>query len=274
MSGTVVFSEAGFPASDSAAPSGQMASMVTGAQTATAEQLPALLRSPETRLLVLPYGSSFPEAAWPEIERYLQRGGNLLAIGGRPFTRAAYRDGGGWHLRDYSVRFTRALMIDQYQSTPGSEGLTFRGNPDFPLQIPEFSWKEAFSPVIRLSAVDLYHRGGSTGSIDARVDALAWGMQDGRKLAAPVIQIDHLRNGFDGGRWIFVNAAIAADFFSAAETIQSLAAQALLGSEEFAVRPVLPLVFTGRAGSSECELAFGSCLFRPTHSQDRDVSRR
>jgi hypothetical protein len=245
MSGTVVFSEAGFPASDSAAPSGQIASMATGAQAATAEQLPALLRSPDTRLLVLPYGSSFPEAAWPEIERYLQRGGNLLVIGGRPFTRAAYRDGSGWHLRDYSVRFTRALMIDQYQSTPGSEGLIFQANPDLPVQIPAFSWKEAFSPMIRLSAVDLYHRGGSTGSIDARVDAIAWGIKDGRKLAAPVIEIDHLRNGFDGGRWIFVNAAVAADFFRTAQTIQALIARALLGSEEFAVRPVLPLYLPG-----------------------------
>jgi len=35
-----------------------------------------------------------------------------------------------------------------------------------------------FSPVIRLSAVDLYtHRGGAAGSIDARLDALAWGIK-------------------------------------------------------------------------------------------------
>jgi hypothetical protein len=245
VSGTVVFSEAGFPASDSGAPPGQIASMMPGAQATTAEQLPALLRSPETRLLVLPYGSSFPEAAWPEIEQYLRRGGNLLVIGGRPFTRSAYRDGGGWHLRDYSVRFARALMIDQYQQTPGSEGLTFQANPDLLVQLPAFAWKSAFSPVIRLSAVDLYHRGGSTGSIDARVDAIAWGTKDGRKLAAPVIEIDHVRNGFDGGRWIFVNAEVAADFFKAAQPIQALVARALLGSEEFAVRPVLPLYLPG-----------------------------
>ena len=60
--------------------------------------------------------------------------------------------------------------------------------------------------MIRLSAVDLYHRGGAAGSIDARLDALAWGVQDGRKMSAPVIEVDHHRNGFDGGRWIFVNA--------------------------------------------------------------------
>ncbi len=75
-----------------------------------------------------------------------------------------------------------------------------------------FKWKRAFSPVIRLSAVDLYHRGGAAGSIDARLDALAWGTKDGRKLSAPVIQVDHYRNGFDGGRWILVECRTLARF--------------------------------------------------------------
>jgi len=247
QSRTVVFSEPGFPFADTASQD-QSTSLLTGAQTANAEQLPALLRSAETQLLVLPYGSAFPEAAWADIEQYLQRGGNLLVIGGRPFTRSAYRDASGWHLRDYSVRFTRALMIDQYQTTPGSQGLEFRENPDLPTQIPQFSWSSAYSPVIRLSSVDLYHRGGAAGSIDARVDAIAWGVKDGRKLAAPAIQIDHLRNGFDGGRWIFVNANLPGDFFSGADgaqVVRLLAERALLGSEEFTVRPVLPLYVPG-----------------------------
>src|SRR5580704_3320114 len=159
QSRTVVFSEPGFPSADSASQD-QSTSLLTGAQTANAEQLPALLRSAETQLLVLPYGSAFPEAAWADIEQYLQRGGNLLVIGGRPFTRSAYRDASGWHLRDYSVRFTRALMIDQYEVTPGSGAMDFVSNPDLPLQLSRFEWKQGFSPVIRLSAVDLYHRDG------------------------------------------------------------------------------------------------------------------
>src|SRR5215468_11872760 len=151
---TVVFSEAGFPSADSTG-SIEATSLLPGAQGANADQLPALLRSPETQLLVLPYGSAFPEAAWTEIQQYLQRGGNLLVIGGRPFTRSAYRDSSGWHLRDYSVRFSRALMIDQYQTTPASDGLSFLKNADLPVEISSFSWKNAFSPVIRLSASDL-----------------------------------------------------------------------------------------------------------------------
>jgi hypothetical protein len=238
----VVFSEDGFPSADSTgASSQQLEAILPGARRAGTDRLSTLLSASSTRLLVLAYGSAFPEEAWLAIKQFLDRGGNLLVLGGMPFTRAAYRDQGQWRLRDYSVRFIRPLMIDQYQETAGSEGLQFEPNSEIPLQISAFHWKRAFSPVIRLSAVDLYHRDGSTGSIDARLDSLAWGVKDGRKFSAPLIQIDHYRNGFDGGRWIFVNAELASDFFDNSELIRSLAARALQGAEEFTVGPVLPL---------------------------------
>jgi len=245
----VVFSDASFPAADSANVSPeQLQKMFPGVQFASVEQLPALLDAAATRLFVLPYGSAFPEQTWPDIYRYLRRGGNLLVLGGRPFTRSAYREGGLWKLRDYSVRFARALMIDQYQETPGSEGLEFQANPEIVLHLAPFAWKRAFSPVIRLSGVDLYNRGGSAGSIDARLDALAWGTRAGHKLAAPAIQIDHWRNGFNGGRWVFLNAELGAEFFSnreATDLVRALAESASRGSHEFAVRPVLPLYLPG-----------------------------
>jgi hypothetical protein len=245
QSATVVFDEPSFPSPDSAAPGTRISAAFAGAHLADAEHLRDALAAPATRLLVLPNGSAFPEDAWPAIKQFLDRGGNLLAIGGMPFTRAAYRDAGGWHLRDYSVRFIRPLMIDQYQETPGSVGLQFQPNPELPMQLPVFAWKRAFSPVIRLSAVDLYHRGGAAGSIDARLDTIAWGVKDGRKLSAPVLQIDHYRNGFDGGRWIFVNAELSRDFFTNAALVRALADRALQGAEEFTVRPGLPLYLHG-----------------------------
>jgi len=249
FSTVVVFSDAGFPAAESPTPTQpQLETMLPGARLAAPEQLPALLQDSDTRLLVLPFGSAFPVVAWPAIFTFLEKGGNLLVLGGRPFTRSAYRQGVAWKLRDYSVRFPRALMIDQYETTPASDGLQFQTNPDSLLKLPAFAWKRAFSPVIRLSAVDLYRRGGSAGAIDARVDALAWGLKDGRKLAAPAIQIDHLRDGFDGGRWVFLNAELPSDFYTspqAAELVPQLAQQALRGSEEFIVRPEFPLYLPG-----------------------------
>jgi hypothetical protein len=246
LSSVVVFSEPGFPAADSASPSPQqLAAISSDAQLASANQLPAALTAPAAPLLILPYGSAFPEQAWPAIKQFLDRGGNLLVFGGKPFTRAAYRDSQGWHLRNYSVRFIRPLMIDQYQETPGSDGFEFQPNPELTLQLPAFQWKRAFSPVIRLSAVDLYHRGGAAGSIDARLDSLAWGAKNDRKLAAPVLEIDHYRNGFDGGRWIFVNAELSLQFFDDTSFLQSLAQRAFQGAEEFTVRPALPLYLPG-----------------------------
>ena len=202
---TVVFYESDFPAADSvAAPRTMLEHALPGAQFASAKQLQQALES--ANLFVLPYGSAFPEEDWPAIYDFLQHGGNLLVLGGRPFTRAAYRDGSEWKLRDYSVRYTRPLRIDQWQETPGSDGLKFESNPDISLALSPFPWKRGFSPIIHLSAVDLYNRGGSAGSIDSNLDPLAWGTKDGRRMSAPVIQIDQLRNGFDGGRWIFVDA--------------------------------------------------------------------
>jgi hypothetical protein len=249
LSSVVVLRDAGFPAADSVAPSSQQVeTLFRGARLASVDQLRTLLKGGTTRLLVLPYGSAFPEEAWPEIYQFLQRGGNLMVLGGRPFTRSVYRGTTGWQLRDYSVRFTRPLMIDQYQATPGSDGLQFQTNPEMVVQLTRFAWRRAFSPVIRLSAVDLYKRGGAAGSIDAREDAFAWGTKDGRKLAAPALQVDHLRNGFNGGRWIFLSAELTPEFYGSAEAgtiLRSLTEQALQGSEEFTVRPVLPLYLPG-----------------------------
>ncbi len=243
----VIFSEPGFPAAETASPSApQLQTLFPGGRFAGLAELQSSLKESETRLLVLPYGSAFPEEAWESIHQYLQGGGNLLVLGGRPFARAAYRDGAGWHLREYSTRFMRPLMIDQYQDTPGSDGMEFQTNSESPVQLPKFSWKRGFSPVIRLSAVDLYRRGGSAGSIDARLDAFAWGVKEGRKMSAPAIEVDHLRNGFNGGRWVFVIAELTPEFFgSGADVVRILTERALLGAEEFAVRPVCPLFLPG-----------------------------
>jgi hypothetical protein len=242
----VVFCEQGFPAVDSATPSvSQLQALFPGSRFASLTELEmALKESPQ--LFVLPYGSAFPEKAWEAIHQFLQRGGNLLVIGGRPFTHSVYQDKDGWHIRDYSTRFTRPLMIDQYQDTPGSEGMKFQTNRDLAILLPKFEWKKAFSPIIRLSTAGLYSRGGAAGGIDAHMDAFAWGVNDGRKLSAPVIEIDHLRNGFEGSRWVFMNAELYPDFFNnGADIIKTLTERALQGAEEFTVRPVLPLYLPG-----------------------------
>lgn len=249
FSSTVVWAEPGLPAAESGSPTpAQLVQLFPEAQLSSTDQLPVKLSDPQTRLLILPRASEVPEAAWSAIFAYLEQGGNLLALGGRPCTRAAYHDGGGWHLRDYSVRFIRRLYMDQYQATPGSQGLAFANNPDLPVELPHFAWQQAFSPVIHLSTHDLYPRLGTAGSLDSRIDALAFGVANGRRMAAPVLQIDHTSGTFDGGRWIFLSADLAPQFYAspeAASLVRALAARALQGAEEFSVRPTLPLYLPG-----------------------------
>lgn len=248
-SGVVVFSEAGFPAADSAAPSpAELSALLPRARPVTADLLGPILAEPTTRLLILPYAAAYPENAWPDIDAFLLRGGNLVVLGGRPFTRAAYRDSSGWHLRSYSVRDSHELFIDQYQTTPGSDGLKFETNPDVTVTLPQFAWRRGFSPILHLSQSDVYPRQGSAGTLDSRIDTLVWGTRDGRRLSAPAIQIDHMRDRFTGGRWIFLDADFAPGFFGSADgrqIVSALADSAARGSEEFIVRPALPLYLPG-----------------------------
>jgi hypothetical protein len=259
-SAIVIWSEPGLPSADTAAASAaQLAQIFPDARLVPTDRLATALADTQTRLLVLPQGSAVPETAFSAISDFLHRGGNLFVLGGRPFTRAAYHDASGWHLREYSTRFTRPLQIDQYQTTPGSSGAVFTPNPDIPVNLPAFSWKQAFSPIIRLSTNDLYPRGGSAGSLDTRLDALAWGVSDGRRLSAPLIQIDNFSSGFDGGRWIFLSADLALEFYTSPDStklLRALGERALQGALQFWVRPVLPLYLPGESVELESTVHF------------------
>jgi Cellulase (glycosyl hydrolase family 5) len=259
---TVVFWQPGFPAADSPAPSeAALRTPFGAAEFADAGHLGDALARPETDLLVLPYGSAWPEADWDAILKYLDRGGNLMALGGKPFTRAAFQDASGWHLRAASVAQSLELFIHDYQETPGSRpsareeraggpdgagaDLTFTANPDVFPALPAFGWKRAFSPVIRLSVVDGDATGGHTGYEDMDLTTLAWGERAEHKLAAPVLEIDHNTHRFVGGRWILVACEPDADFFSHAELLAMLAGIAVRERDRFSFRPRVPLFLPG-----------------------------
>lgn len=247
----VVFWEDGFPAIDTFAPTrAQLTAQLPRATFAGAAQLLEPLRGNAAQVLVLPFGSAFPEEEWPAIHSFLAAGGNLLVIGGRPFTRAVYKDSGQWRAREPNQAFARSLFLNGYDETDGSARLAFSPNPDFAsLKLPSFNWKRAWSATVRLSDENLYPREGSAGSIDARLDALAWGTANGRRLAAPIIQIDHLHNQFAGGRWLFMPVGLGSEFWSgdaATKIISLLAERAGKGAEEFRVRPESTVVQRGQ----------------------------
>jgi hypothetical protein len=249
---TIVFWSPNFPVADTASPDrAALASALPNAAFIAEDKLSESLGENSARLLILPFGSAFPADLWPAIHNFLERGGNLLVIGGRPFTRPAFKENGEWQLHAANQAYARTLFLNDYQQTPGSAEASFAPNDDFSfLQIPRFAWQQAWSATVRLSDESLYPREGSAGSIDARLDPLVWGGANGRKLSAPLIEIDHLQNQFEGGRWILLNADLAADFWTsnaAHELIPLLAKRAVEGAEDFRVEPTSATVLPGES---------------------------
>lgn len=248
QSTTVLLSEPGFPTAESGALALDRLQAQLAARPADAAALPAALADPATRLLVLPYGSAYPQQDWPAILRYLDRGGNLLVLGGKPFTRAAFRDSGEWRLRPPSVAASLELFIHDYQQTPGSQELTFQANSDLSPQLPSFTWKRAFSPVIRLSVTSRKPTDpGSNGNQDAFLTTLAWGVRDGHKLAAPAFLIDHTAERFVGGRWIFLACDADPSSLDNPDLIAALQKLALRRNDRFTFRPRVALFLPGEA---------------------------
>jgi hypothetical protein len=250
VSPMVVFWEDGFPAADTASVSrAALEAALPQARFTAMSELPAALARPETRLLVLPYGSAFPEQDWGAIADYLRRGGNLLVLGGKAFTRPANRQGGTWKLQSERMAYAQRLLVNRYEETPGSSGLTFERSEDFSfLHLPSFGWSRSFSLVARLSSEDLYAREGSAGGIDAHFSTLVWGAAGDQRLSAPLVEIDHFKKDFLGGRWIFLACDPDPGFLDSAagrELTGTLAARAAQGAELFLVQPEWPLFLEG-----------------------------
>jgi len=243
---TILFHEPGFPTADSGALSlDALQSGLSDARVANAQSLAAALKDSHTRLLVMPYGSAYPESAWPDILAFLDRGGNLIVLGGKPFTRPV-RDSNGWRLAAPTNGATALMRIDGYQQTPGSQSLRFAANTDVQPALPAFQWQRAFSPVIRLSAAPRFSsETGSTGNEDSWLTTLAWGEQDGHKLAAPAFLIDHVSARFAGGRWIFVACDADPRSLENPKLLAALQTLALRQNDRFTFRPRVALFLPG-----------------------------
>ena len=101
-----------------------------------------------------------------------------------------------------------------------------------------------------MSAEGLYPRIGTAGTIDMRLDAIVWGSDgDGHKLAAPVIELDHIKNNFVGGRWVMVLADLERP--ARPRILATLAQRALEGAREMVVQPQWALFLPGEAPSFE-----------------------
>jgi hypothetical protein len=254
----VILDEPGFPVIDTApAPMGLLHRALPGARSSSAAELDRNLGAKSTRLLVLPYGSAFPLDQWNSIQKFLSRGGNLLTLGGRPFTRPARFEDGAWRVQPETYAFARELLINDYQETPGSAHLAPVANADEVIgDVSALKWRRAYSMVIRLSQQETSARIGASGTVDSQLKTLLWGASDGKRVAAPVVQVDHFENQYSGGRWVMLNCQIEKAFLEserAGALIEGLARQALAGAELLRVTPTYPLFLPTEAWQFEFE---------------------
>jgi hypothetical protein len=140
------------------------------------------LAAPETLapadLLVLPYGSAVPVAAWKSIERYVDGGGNLLVIGGQPLRVPVSRVNG---------QYVAAAPQDTYSRTLG-----FRHTYEVPVA-PDaiFQWKHGYAwlPKLEVRARRLF-------AVEGRLNGLGYmADSEGQLVAAPVIVADYAGGG-------------------------------------------------------------------------------
>ena len=213
-SGVVLFWEKNFPATDiPQLTEAQAEKIFSGAEMTSSADL--RLRLASAHVLVMPFGSSFPGTEWATIDQFLKRGGSLVVLGGRPFTRPAVKNANGtWRLEPETQAYARELRIYDYQPTPASANLAFETNIEVVgAARPNFSWLRSWSLVVRLSEAAMDEREGSAGSLDAVLRPLAWGVRDGRKLSVPVVELDHTRNAFIGSRWELLTCEPNQDFW-------------------------------------------------------------
>jgi hypothetical protein len=246
---TVVFEESNFPTLDSAPISTGLLHRTFGkAEFASADRLAAALADPKATVLVLPYGSGFPRERWSDIRKYLLRGGNLVTLGGRPFTRPLVRTGGKWQLLPETYAYARQLLISDYQTTAGSDATVTETDGAERYGLTALRWQRAYSMTIRLSQKETAKRVGASGTFDAALNPLVWGVSHDHVQSAPVVELDHLENDYAGGRWVMLNCSLDPAFLAgrdAAPLLEKLVARAALGAEQVRAVPSYPLYLPG-----------------------------
>lgn len=82
-------------------------------------------------LLIWPYGSAINEKVFEDILIFLQRGGNIIVAGGRPFSSEVEETSEGYKLMQITSRFTKQLNIFDAQVVPTEDIQNFIRNPEF-----------------------------------------------------------------------------------------------------------------------------------------------
>jgi hypothetical protein len=186
----VVFDEPGFPVVDSVAVPREVLDTALDGIDLDFVDLDALLAPDggllaEADLFVLPHGSAFPADAWPAIRRYLQGGGNLLTLGGRPLFVPVLRDPetGAFRPGEAQSTYWRLLAAVDAAEVPHADFSRFAWSPVYPFADVAVRARRVFA-VNTLFVADYAAPEGSWRGLGFFLDAA------GRPIAAPVTRLD------------------------------------------------------------------------------------
>lgn len=218
----VVFHANGFPTVDSQPVSESVLRDALGSQTTFAgiQELKTPATLDHARLLVLPYGSAVPVAAWGAIDSYLKYGGNLLILGGEPLNVPVEGLAGNFKQEFPQDTFGRAVQFPHEYAVPVTADARFQ-------------WRAGYSyfPSIAIHASHFYAVAGY------HLNGLGYmTAPNGDKLAAPVIVADHFNGGMRGSRIVALDFDPAAGYWASKDgtaLIQAAARYAEAGATHF-----------------------------------------
>jgi len=192
-------------------------------------------------LLVLPYGSAFPEEGWDGIFRYLEKGGNLLVLGGRPFEEPVLSVKGKWVPQGPKTAHHQSLGIEQLNLVPASRMVKLEASPLHPdLEGLQLSPLDSHSLMVRSTEIDEEDRCGAVGPMDSELKPILWGLDaQGTRVSCPAALIDRYQGRFAGGRWVFASAQLPAWNPQVERLVTRLGLLARVGAFQVALRPTL-----------------------------------
>ena len=209
----VAFYQPGFPAIASEPISqATLSSAMPGVTFANLDQLHSSEELAHASVLILPYGSALPVAVWPEIERFLHGGGNLLVIGGQALhVPVTGTEAAGFTPEPPQDSYSRALGFLHTYAVPMPEPAT------------HFAWREGYTflPALSVQATSVFAEEG-------RLNGLGYlEASDDTRLAAPIIVSDHLAGeAMNGSRVVALPFTAAPGYWASADGRKLLAAAA------------------------------------------------
>ncbi|MBM7563406.1 beta-galactosidase [Paenibacillus sacheonensis] len=210
----------------------------------TADELADRLREADGGVFVSLHAPYFPSASWEALLDFLKRGGGLISAGGAPFRLPVSKEADAWVIEPEQTAYHRQLRIHELLPVQAAPVATLAAAMDIPLfQGSEalFDLSDTWNLVPHVTKTsDLPHQMGSAGPMDAHIYPLLKGISaEGREVAAPVVLWENTKGDFAGGRWLFVNHALGAEFFArgGAAALREWAAYCAAGVTELWLKP-------------------------------------